>query len=137
MPPGHRGAGPGARRDALSQVTWLDAAVFVGRLPRRTDTKDVAAFFSAIGPVRQVIPSRDTYLFVEYESPELADMAARVLNSQPFNGNRIVVQVSLAAAHSRLLPQTLWAPLAPPAHTVAPFPALRRSILPPCSLPER
>ncbi len=67
--------------------------MFVGRLPRRTDMQDVHAFFSTVGAVRAIIPSRDTYLFIEYPSPEIAVAASKALNGQPFGGSRIVVQV--------------------------------------------
>jgi len=80
------------RRDALSHVTWLEATVFVGRLPRRTDMQDIYHFFSTVGTIQAIIPSRDTYLFIEYTHPDIASQATQILNGQLFGGSRIVVQ---------------------------------------------
>ncbi len=81
-------------KDALSEARWLEATVFVGRLPRRVDVHDVYALVSAAGPVARIIPAASTYLFVEYTAPPGADAAVRMLNGQPVGGSRIVVQVS-------------------------------------------
>jgi RNA recognition motif-containing protein len=80
------------RRDALSQATCLEATCFVGRLPRRLDLAEVHSHFAGVGAVKQVIPSRDTYLFIEYEQPDAAAAAVRALNGAVVGGSRIVVQ---------------------------------------------
>ena len=83
-----RGAGS---RDALSQAYDKAATLFVGRLPRGVPSEELAAVLAAVGPLRQVIPSRETYLFCEYADGNAAGLAASVLNGKYVNGSRIVV----------------------------------------------
>lgn len=84
----HGGQG---NRDALSQALDKASTLFVGRLPRGVPSDELAAVFSTVGPLRQVIPSRETYLFVEYADVSIAGLAASVLNGKYVNGSRIVV----------------------------------------------
>lgn len=86
----HLRGGVGSR-DALSQAFDKAATLFVGRLPRGVPSEELAAVLGAVGPLRQFIPSRETYLFCEYADPVAAGLAASVLNGKYVNGSRIVV----------------------------------------------
>lgn len=86
----HARGGAGSR-DALSQAFDKSATLFVGRLPRGVPSEELAAVLAAVGPLRQFISSRETYLFCEYADAVAAGLAASVLNGKYVNGSRIVV----------------------------------------------
>jgi RNA recognition motif-containing protein len=82
--------------DSLSYAENKAATVFVGRLPRRTSAKVVADFFAAAGVIRRVLFSKETYLFVEFETVDSAIRAVQMFNGQLFGSNSIIVQPSLS-----------------------------------------
>ena len=82
--------------DSLSYAENKAATVFVGRLPRRTSAKVVADFFAAAGVIRRVLFSKETYLFVEFETVDSAVRAVQMFNGQHFGSNSIIVQPSLS-----------------------------------------
>jgi hypothetical protein len=86
-----------AARDSLSMATTKAACVFVGRLPRRSPLDALAQLFLAAGvPPRQLIPSRDTYLFVELPSVAAVAVACQLLNGAALGGSALVVQPAVS-----------------------------------------
>ena len=67
-------------RDVLSQATRKDFTVFVGRLPRRRDMRDIQQIFGSLGEIHGIFSSGDTYCFVQYDSLGPAEAAVATLN---------------------------------------------------------
>lgn len=87
---------PHAQKDALSHVGDVASTVFVGRLPKGVDLNEL--YYIAAEPsqglhlsVLKLVPSRATYLFIEYDNPSQAMAASDALNGYMMNGARIVV----------------------------------------------
>ena len=80
--------------DSLSLLAGAKAhCVFVGRLPRRSPLDALAQLFVAAGvPPLRLIPSRETYLFVELQSADAVAAACRQLNGAALGGSALVVQ---------------------------------------------
>jgi hypothetical protein len=80
-------------RDSLSLAGAKAHCVFVGRLPRRSPLDALAQLFVAAGvPPLRLIPSRETYLFVELQSADAVAAACRQLNGAALGGSALVVQ---------------------------------------------
>ena len=95
----------GPQRDALALISNVTATVFAGRLPKNVDVSDLYTLASSPTPslnlkVVRIVPSRATYLFIEYENPSQAAAAADALNGYNLQGARIVV---MPATHLRRL----------------------------------
>ena len=89
---GHPAAHSVVLRDTLAHARDKAATVFVGRLPRRTEVSLIYQWFSAAGFVpAQVIPSKETYLFVELVSPAAAEAACKLLNGSSLLGTSVMV----------------------------------------------
>ena len=69
-----------ASRDVLSQATRKECTVFVGRLPRRRDVRDIQELFGVHGEIQGVFSSGDTYCFVQYATQAAAEAAVSGLN---------------------------------------------------------
>lgn len=85
-----------ASRDALAQVSNVHSTVFVGRISRSTEMTTLFNLFAAPSahirlPVRALVPSRATYLFIEFETPDAAATAVDLLNGFALDGSRLVV----------------------------------------------
>ncbi len=79
--------------------------LFVGNLSWSTDEESLKTHFSKIGAVVSVRIISDQYTgkskgfgFVEMESPELAQLAIKELNDQPFMDRNIRVSLALERA---------------------------------------
>ena len=70
-------------RDVLSQCTDKLTTVFVGRLPRRRDVRDIQQVFGEHGAIHGIYSSGDTYCFVQYETLEAAGAAVAEFNGLP------------------------------------------------------
>jgi RNA recognition motif-containing protein len=86
----------GPQRDALSLISNVSSTVFAGRLPKNVDLSELYMLASAPNAmtklnVVRIVPSRATYLFIEYENPSHAATASEALNGYSLNGARIVV----------------------------------------------
>jgi RNA recognition motif-containing protein len=77
--------------DSLSQCHSKHNTVFVGRIPRRMDISVIYQMLQSCGPIKMIVPTRDTYLFCEYEEKSFADTACRNLNATYVGQSRIVV----------------------------------------------
>lgn len=93
------GAAPSAasssRNDTLLHVRDVKNALFLGRLPKSMDVHAVSALCANPAPgvqlrVHRVIPSRATYMFIEFDAPAQARQAADILNGFELAGSRIV-----------------------------------------------
>jgi cold-inducible RNA-binding protein len=81
----------------------MSVRLFVGNLPYDTTEPDLREFFSAVGPLSNVIipVDRETgkrrgFAFVEFSDPAQAEEASRRLNNQPYKGRNITINEARA-----------------------------------------
>jgi RNA recognition motif-containing protein len=81
----------------------MPVRLFVGNLPYDTTEPDLREFFSAVGPLSNVIipVDRETgkrrgFAFVEFSDPAQAEEASRRLNNQPYKGRNITINEARA-----------------------------------------
>ncbi len=81
----------------------MPVRLFVGNLPYDTTEPDLREFFSAVGPLSNVIipVDRETgkrrgFAFVEFSDPAQAEEASKRLNNQPYKGRNITINEARA-----------------------------------------
>ncbi|KAJ3027539.1 UNVERIFIED_CONTAM: hypothetical protein HDU68_003625 [Siphonaria sp. JEL0065] len=76
------------------------AKLYVGRLPRNADKRDLDDLFGKYGRVVSLDVKQGGFAFVEYEDSRDAEDAIAALNNFPYEGERISVEWSRRSANS-------------------------------------
>ncbi|KAJ3080873.1 hypothetical protein HDU79_010767 [Rhizoclosmatium sp. JEL0117] len=77
-----------------------NAKLYVGRLPRNADKRDLEDLFGKYGRVVSLDLKQGGFAFVEYEDQRDAEDAIAALNNFPFEGERISVEWSRRSANA-------------------------------------
>ncbi|KAJ3231317.1 hypothetical protein HDU81_003880 [Chytriomyces hyalinus] len=77
-----------------------NAKLYVGRLPRNAEKRDLEDLFGKYGRVLSLDVKQGGFAFVEYEDSRDAEDAIAALNNFPFEGERISVEWSRRSANS-------------------------------------
>jgi RNA recognition motif-containing protein len=113
----------------------MSVRLFVGNLPYDTTEPDLREFFSAVGPLSNVIipVDRETgkrrgFAFVEFSDPAQAEEASRRLNNQPYKGRNITINEARARENrpdSGFVPRSTMRPaIGSPRPSYSPRPSL-------------
>ncbi|KAI8609869.1 hypothetical protein BC830DRAFT_1173181 [Chytriomyces sp. MP71] len=77
-----------------------NAKLYVGRLPRNAEKRDLEDLFQKYGKVVSLDVKQGGFAFVEYEDNRDAEDAIAALNNYPFEGERISVEWSRRSANA-------------------------------------
>ncbi|KAJ3073962.1 Radial spoke head protein 3 [Podochytrium sp. JEL0797] len=95
LPPGPGAPAPGGPGGPGNDASDNSAKLYVGRLPRNADKRDLDDLFGKYGRVLSLDVKQGGFAFVEYEDTRDAEDAIQALNNFPFEGERISVEWTL------------------------------------------